>query len=30
MRLPGECYQLKQVIETHLPHLSPTQLTGLT
>ena len=30
MRLPRECYQLKQVIETHLPHLSPTQLTGLT
>ena len=30
MRLPRESYQLKQVIETHLPHLSPTQLTGLT
>ena len=29
MRLPRECYQLKQVIETHLPHLSQPQLTGL-
>ena len=29
MRLPGECYQMQQVIETHLPHLSQPQLTGL-
>ena len=38
MRLPGESpwssqrtkgYQMQQVIETHLPHLSRPQLTGL-
>ena len=29
MRLPKECYQIKQVIETHLPHLTQSQLTGL-
>ena len=29
MRLLGECYQMQQVIETHLPHLSQPQLTGL-
>ena len=29
MRLPRECYQTQQVIETHLPHLSRPQLTGL-
>ena len=29
MRLPRECYQMQQVIETHLPHLSRPQLTGL-
>ena len=29
MRLPKECYQTKQVIETHLPHLTRAQLTGL-
>ena len=29
MRLPRECYQMQQVIETHLPHLSQPQLTGL-
>ena len=29
MRLPRECCQMKQVIETHLPHLTQTQLTGL-
>ena len=29
MRLPRECYQMKQVIETHLTHLSGPQLTGL-
>ena len=29
MRLPKECYQTKQVIETHLPHLTQAQLTGL-
>ncbi len=29
MRLPRECYRMKQVIETHLPHLTQTQLTGL-
>ena len=29
MRLPGECYQMQQVIETQLPHLSRPQLTGL-
>ena len=26
MRLPRECYQMQQVIETHLPHLSRSQL----
>ena len=29
MRLPRECYQMQQVIETHLPHLSRPQFTGL-
>ena len=29
MRLPKECYQMRQVIETHLPHLTQAQLTGL-
>ena len=29
MRLPKECYQMQQVIEAHLPHLSRPQLTGL-
>ena len=29
MRLPKECYQMRQVIETHLPHLTQSQLTGL-
>ena len=29
MRLPRECYQMQQVIETHLPHLSRSQLAGL-
>ena len=29
MRLPSECYQMKQAIETHMPHLSRPQLTGL-
>ena len=29
MRLPGERYQMRKTIETHLPHLSPPQLTGL-
>ena len=29
MRLPTECYQMQQVIETYLPHLSQPQLTGL-
>ena len=29
MRLPRECYQMQQIIETHLPHLSQPQLTGL-
>ena len=29
MRLPRECCQMQQVIETHLPHLSRPQLTGL-
>ena len=29
MRLPRECYQVQQVIETHLPHLTQPQLTGL-
>ena len=29
MRLPRECYQMQQVIETHLPHLSQAQLAGL-
>ena len=29
MRLPRETYQIQQTIETHLPHLSRSQLTGL-
>ena len=29
MRLPRECDQLQKTIETHLPHLSQPQLTGL-
>ena len=29
MRLPRECYQMKQLTQTHLPHLTQTQLTGL-
>ena len=29
MRLPRECYQMQQIIEMHLPHLSQPQLTGL-
>ena len=29
MRLPRECYGMQQLIETHLPHLTQTQLTGL-
>ena len=29
MRLPRECYQMEKTIETHLPHLSQPQLTGL-
>ena len=29
MRLPRECYQMQQVIETHLTHLTQPQLTGL-
>ena len=29
MRLPSECYQMTQAIETHMPHLSRPQLTGL-
>lgn len=29
MRLPSECYQMKNEIQTHLPHLSGPQLTGL-
>ena len=29
MRLPTECYQMQQMIETHLTHLSRSQLTGL-
>lgn len=29
MRLPRETYQVRQAIETHLPHLSQPQLTGL-
>ena len=29
MRPPRECYQRQQVIETHLPHLTQPQLTGL-
>ena len=29
MRFPRECYQMQQVIETHLPHLSRSQLAGL-
>ena len=29
MRLPRECYQMQKTLETHLPHLSQPQLTGL-
>ena len=29
MRLPRECYQMQKTIETHLPHLTQSQLTGL-
>ena len=29
MHLPRECYQMQKAIETHLPHLSQPQLTGL-
>ena len=29
MRLPRECCQMQQVIETHLPFLSRSQLVGL-
>ena len=29
MRLPRECYQMQKTIETHLPHLSQAQMTGL-
>ena len=29
MRLPRETCQIQQTIETHLPHLSQPQLTGL-
>ena len=29
MRIPKECYQMQRVIETHLPHLTQPQLTGL-
>ena len=29
MRLPRDCYQMQKTIETHLPHLSQPQLTGL-
>ena len=29
MRLPRETCQFQQTIETHLPHLSQPQLTGL-
>ena len=29
VRLPRETYQIQQTIETHLPHLSQPQLTGL-
>ena len=29
MRLPKESYQMQKTIETHLPHLSQSQLTGL-
>ena len=29
MRLPREAYQMQQMIETHLPHLSQAQLAGL-
>ncbi len=29
MRLPSECYQMRQIIEQHMPHLRPSQTTGL-
>ena len=30
MRLPPECYQMRQTIKQRLPHLRASQLTGLT
>ena len=29
MRLPPECYQMLQTVEQHMPHLRPSQVTGL-
>lgn len=29
MRLPSECYQMRQTIEQHMPHLRRSQITGL-
>ena len=30
MRLPTECYQMRQTIQDHMPHLRRSQITGLT
>ena len=30
MRLPRECYQIRQTLEKFLPHLRESQVTGLT
>ena len=30
MRLPSECYQMRQTIQHHMPHLRHSQITGLT
>ena len=30
MRLPSECYQMRQTIQHHMPHLRRSQIDGLT
>ena len=30
MRLPSECYQMRQTIEHYMPHLRESQSKGLT
>ena len=29
MRLPSECYQMQQTVQQQMPHLRPSQITGL-